>query len=63
MLACGDRDEKAYLIGKLMRQAKPDDVFEFTTLHEIRDLWPDLEKHLGNTRPMWTWLIAEWSKT
>jgi len=61
-LATGCRDERAYLTGKLMRQAKPDDVFQFTTLVEIRDLWPDLEKYLGRTRPMWTWLLDEWSK-
>ena len=61
-LAGGSRDERAYLTGKLMRQAKPDDVFQFTTLAEIQDLWPDLERYLGRTRAMWTWLLEEWGK-
>ena len=54
------RAERAYLVGKLMRQAKPDDVFEFVTLAEVRDLWPDLVGYLGRTREFWTWLLAEW---
>ena len=34
---------RAYLIGKLMRQAKPDDVFTFVSPKAIRELWPLLE--------------------
>lgn len=41
-----------------MRQAKPDDVFEFTTLTEIHDLWPEIERHLGNRREFWTWILG-----
>jgi hypothetical protein len=54
------RDGRAYLVGKLMRQAKPDDVFEFVTRAEIRDLWPDLHRYLGRTREFWTWLFDAW---
>ena len=54
------RAERAYLVGKLMRQAKPDDVFEFVTLAEVRDLWPDLVGYLGRTREFWTWLLGAW---
>jgi hypothetical protein len=56
----GSRAQRAYLVGKLMRQAKPDDVFEFVTLAEVRDLWPDLVGYLGRTREFWTWLLGEW---
>ena len=51
-----DPDVRAYLIGKLMRQAKPDDVFTFVSAREIRELWPRLERYLGKTREFWTWL-------
>ena len=54
------RAERAYLVGKLMRQAKPDDVFELVTLAEVRDLWPDLVGYLGRTREFWTWLLGAW---
>lgn len=56
----GSHAGRAYLVGKLMRQAKPDDVFEFVTLAEIRDLWPDLHRYLGRTREFWTWLLDRW---
>lgn len=59
-LRTGDPDIRAYLLGKLMRQAKPDDVFEFTTVADIRALWPRLERYLGRTRDFWRWLLSAW---
>ena len=55
-----DPEVRAYLVGKLMRQAKPDDAFTFVSPKEIRELWPRLERYLGNTRPFWTWLLESW---
>jgi hypothetical protein len=43
-----------------MRQAKPDDVFNFVSPREIRELWSKLEKHLGRSRAFWTWLFERW---
>lgn len=57
-----DPDVRAYAIGKLMRQAKPDDVFEFVTPREIRALWSKLNMYLGNTREFWTWLFDTWER-
>jgi hypothetical protein len=51
---------RAYLVGKLMRQAKPDDVFSFVSAREIRELWPRLERHLGKRREFWSWLFDSW---
>ncbi|HEX7182377.1 MAG TPA: hypothetical protein VF756_11080 [Thermoanaerobaculia bacterium] len=53
-------EARAYLVGKLMRQAKPDDVFAFVSPREIRELWPLLERYLGKTREFWTWLFGSW---
>ena len=55
-------DVRAYFIAKLMRQAKPDDVFQFVTLSTIRSLWPRLERYLGHSRPLWTWLLEIWQR-
>lgn len=55
-----DPEIRAYLVGKLMRQAKPDDVFTFVSAREIRTLWPRLERYLGKTREFWTWLFEAW---
>lgn len=44
-------DGGAYFVAKLMRQAKPDDVFQFVTLGTVRELWPWLVRYLGQSRP------------
>jgi hypothetical protein len=59
-LADPDPEVHAYLIGKLMRQAKPDDVFLFVGPGEIRDLWPRLTRCLGRTREFLSWLFETW---
>jgi hypothetical protein len=51
---------RAWLVGKLMRQARPDDVFQFVTRAEIRDLWPDVSRYLGRSREFLTWLMTRW---
>jgi hypothetical protein len=55
-----DIEVRAYLVGKLMRQAKPDDVFAFVRPRTIRELWPQLERYLGRSRAFWTWLFDTW---
>ena len=56
-----DPTVQAYFVAKLMRQAKPDDVFRFVTLVTVRTLWPTLVRYLGHTRPFWSWLLKAWS--
>jgi hypothetical protein len=55
-----DPEVRAYLVGKLMRQAKPDDVFLFVTPRVIGELWPRLVRYLGQSREFWTWLFDVW---
>ncbi len=55
-----ERDVRAYWMGKLMRQAKPDDVFQFLTRARIEQHWDALERHLGWSREFWTWILAAW---
>lgn len=55
-----DAEVRAYAVGKLMRQAKPDDVFLFVSPGVIRALWPRLSRYLGHTRGFWTWLFEAW---
>jgi hypothetical protein len=61
-LASGEPATRAYLIGKMMRQAKPDDVLQLVTPQQIADLWADLERYLGHSRDFWDWLLDEWSR-
>ncbi len=43
-----------------MRQAKPDDVFEFVSLSELQDQLSAAEPYLGRSRPFWLWLLERW---
>jgi hypothetical protein len=56
-----DPEVRAYFIGKLMRQAKPDDVFSFVTVREIETQWDLLERYLGKSREFWRWLLDRWA--
>jgi hypothetical protein len=58
-----DPEVRAYSLGKLMRQAKPDDVFSFITLDELIAAMPAVERYLGKTREFWTWLVARWTES
>jgi hypothetical protein len=49
-----------YFHAKLMRQARPEEVFRLTTARRIRELWPYLERHLGHSREFWVWIFEQW---
>jgi hypothetical protein len=57
-----DPEVRAYFIAKLMRQAKPDDVFTFVSARVIRAHWHRLNRYLGRQRPFWTWLMETWER-
>lgn len=61
-LARADTREKAHLLGKLMREARDEDVWEFTTVAEVRELWPRIERHLGRRRAFWTYILEAWQR-
>lgn len=53
-------DGRAYLVGKLLRQAKPDDALQFVSPQQIAELWPSVERYLGKSKPFWDWLLDQW---
>jgi hypothetical protein len=55
-----DAAVRAYYLGKLMRQAKPDDVFTFVSLAQVEAELPAVERYLGRTRDFWIWLLGQW---
>ncbi len=55
-----DADVRAYFLGKLMRQAKPDDVFDFVMRSDIEASWSRLAPYLGERRDFWAWLLETW---
>lgn len=57
-IATGTAEERAYWIAALLREANSRDVWLFVTPDEIRASWPLLVRYLGESRAMWTWLLA-----
>lgn len=57
-----DMKIRAYFVAKIMRQAKPDDVFTFLTLQQIAELWPHIQGYLGKKLQFWDWLLGVWEK-
>jgi hypothetical protein len=55
-----DPGVRAYFVAKLLRQAKPDDVFQFVTVATIEELWPRVDRYLGQSRAFWIWLLDTW---
>lgn len=60
LLLEGTRAERLYMVAKLMRQAKPDDVLTFVTAEQIAAQWDELQHDLGKTRDFWHWLLRAW---
>lgn len=54
-----DPDVRAHAIGKLMRQARPDDALTLLSLAQIRRDWDRVLPFLGNRREFWAWLLPE----
>jgi hypothetical protein len=60
-LASATPDEKAVLLGRLMREARDVDVWKFTTVAEVRQLFPAIERYLGRRRAFWVYLLDAWA--
>ncbi|MDQ1348382.1 MAG: hypothetical protein QG573_1756 [Acidobacteriota bacterium] len=54
--------EKARLLGKILREARDTDVWRFTSVQEVVELWPELTRHLGRRRPFWEFLLDGWRR-
>jgi len=46
--------------GCVLREANYRQVWAYLTLDQVLSDWAHLEKHLGRSRPFWTWLIQGW---
>ena len=53
-----DPEVRAYWMGALLREANTRDVWLFVTPENVRDSWDRLQRHLGRSRAMWTYLLG-----
>jgi len=59
-LRTASHPERVRLLGKILREARDTDVWEFTNIDEILRLWPELQLHLGRRRSFWEFLFNRW---
>jgi hypothetical protein len=55
-------EDRVRLLGKILREAREQDVWLFTTVNEIDERWPQLERYLGRRRDFWQFLLGCWRK-
>jgi hypothetical protein len=60
-LASAGADEKAMVLGRILREARDTDVWCFTTLAEVRRLFPRIRRYLGRRRAFWDYLMSAWN--
>ncbi len=61
-LSSASEDERFRLLGKILREGRDTDVWQFTTPHELFAVWDKVEHHLGRRRGFWEFLIREWQE-
>jgi hypothetical protein len=52
--------ERIRLLGKILREARDQDVWRFTTPQDVAAGWDSLSRHLGRRRPFWEYLFRRW---
>jgi hypothetical protein len=53
-------DDRIRLLGKILREARDQDVWLFTTAEEVARRWDQLERHLGRRKDFWQFLLNRW---
>jgi hypothetical protein len=61
-LESGDDSERIPLLAHLLREARPDEVWEFVSPHTVAGEWPKLAPRLGRRHDFWAWLLEEWRR-
>jgi hypothetical protein len=59
-LCTASRPERSRLLGKILREARDTDVWNFTNPDEVRQMWPELRMYLGRRRAFWEFLLKRW---
>lgn len=61
-LAHADVSVRARFLGRVMRDARPDDALQFATPAEMAAAWSDVAPFLGAKREFWRWLLETWGE-
>lgn len=55
-----DPDVRVRYLARLMRDARPDDVFLFVSADQLAEDWDRVAQFLGTRRAFWQWLLTTW---
>jgi len=55
-----DENERQRLLGKMLREARDTDVWQFVSPKQVAAALPELSPHLGRRRAFWDYLIGRW---
>ncbi len=53
-------EDRIRLLGKILREAREQDIWFFTTPEEVNRRWDQLERHLGRRIGFWRFLLDRW---
>ncbi len=53
-------DIRAQWQGRLLREARFEEVWQYVTLSELLENWPRIQRHLGRMRAFWEFLLQGW---
>jgi hypothetical protein len=60
VLSGPDSPERTRLLGKLLREARDTDVWQFVTPEQVAATLPALARHLGRRRAFWEYVMDRW---
>lgn len=49
-------------MGRILRECRLADVWHFLTPQEIVASWQPLQRHLGRSKKLWTYLLEVWTR-
>jgi hypothetical protein len=61
-LATSDAGEWSRLVGKVMREARDEDVWKFVTPEQVWQRFATIEPYLGRRRSFWRYLLEGWCR-
>ncbi len=59
-IAATDHPEHFDLLAHLLREARPDEVWQYVTPQQVAAEWPSLAPRLGRRSDFWAWVIQSW---
>lgn len=54
--------ERGNWAGRIMREARYQEVWKYLSVEDIQRDWPHILRNLGRERKLWSWLLEGWRR-